>query len=102
MTHFSYSDSPYPIRYDIKLEYRQYWQGNIGLPLGDNGFLNLSGDYYEADATLRGAQYCESCFLMPDIRLMPIPKSMPSATTPRANPTAVSSIAIPETGRLRN
>lgn len=37
-------------------------QGNIGLPLGDNGFINISGEFYEADATDRGAQYCQSWF----------------------------------------
>lgn len=36
--------------------------GNIGLPLGDNGFLSLSGEYYESDPTSRGEQYCESWF----------------------------------------
>lgn len=33
--------------------------GNIGLPLGENGFLSLSGEYYDADATVRATQYCE-------------------------------------------
>ena len=37
-------------------------QGNIGLPLGENGFLNISGEFYEADATTRSEQYCESWF----------------------------------------
>lgn len=37
-------------------------QGNIGLPLGDDGFLNISGEYHTADATLRGEQYCQSWF----------------------------------------
>ncbi|HAT27662.1 MAG TPA: TonB-dependent receptor [Gammaproteobacteria bacterium] len=35
-------------------------QGNIGLPLGENGFLNLSGEYSQADATSRSEQYCQS------------------------------------------
>lgn len=34
--------------------------GNIGLPLGDSGFLSLSGEYYDAEATVRANQYCES------------------------------------------
>ncbi|MDJ0920036.1 MAG: TonB-dependent receptor [Henriciella sp.] len=34
--------------------------GNIGLPLGDSGFLNLTGEITEADATSRSEQYCES------------------------------------------
>ncbi|MEM7767970.1 MAG: TonB-dependent receptor plug domain-containing protein, partial [Pseudomonadota bacterium] len=33
--------------------------GNVGLPLGSTGFLNLSGEYYTADATVRARQYCE-------------------------------------------
>jgi len=37
-------------------------QGNIGLPLGETGFLSLSGEYWEADYTSRGSQYCESWF----------------------------------------
>lgn len=36
--------------------------GNIGLPLGDRGFLNLSGEYNNADYTERDEQYCESWF----------------------------------------
>ena len=34
--------------------------GNIGLPLGDSGFLSISGEYYDADATVRAAEYCQS------------------------------------------
>ena len=37
-------------------------QGNIGLPLGDNGFLSISAEFMEADATSRGEQYCNSWF----------------------------------------
>ncbi len=37
-------------------------QGNIGVPLGENGFINLSGEFYEADATSRSEQYCQSWF----------------------------------------
>ncbi len=33
--------------------------GNVGLPLGDSGFLSISGEYYDADATVRARQYCE-------------------------------------------
>ncbi len=35
-------------------------QANWGLPLGDNGFVNLSAEFYEADAASRSEQYCES------------------------------------------
>jgi hypothetical protein len=36
--------------------------GNIGLPLGDDGFLSISAEIYEADATSRGVEYCNSWF----------------------------------------
>ena len=36
--------------------------GNIGLPLGEDGFLSISGEIYEADATSRGVEYCNSWF----------------------------------------
>ena len=39
-------------------------QGNIGLPLGDNGFLSISGEFYEADQTTRAEQYCGSWFCL--------------------------------------
>lgn len=35
-------------------------QGNIGLPLGDSGFVSVSGEWVEADRTNRGEQYCQS------------------------------------------
>ena len=42
-------------------------QGNIDLPLGDNGFLSISGEFYEAEQTTRAEQYCGSWFcLNPD------------------------------------
>ena len=34
--------------------------GNLGVPLGENGFLNMSAEYYTADATVRANQYCEN------------------------------------------
>lgn len=36
--------------------------GNIGFPLGDAGFLSLSGEVSQADATTRAVQYCQSWF----------------------------------------
>ncbi len=39
-------------------------QGNIGLPLGDNGFLSISGEFHEADQTTRAEQYCNSWFCL--------------------------------------
>ena len=40
-------------------------RGNIGLPLGDSGFLSISGEAYEADPTYRGEQYCQSWCAVP-------------------------------------
>jgi iron complex outermembrane receptor protein len=40
-------------------------RGNIGLPLGDSGFLSISGEHYKADATYRGEQYCQGWFAVP-------------------------------------
>ena len=37
-------------------------QGNLGLPLGDGGFLNLSAEYNKSDFTERAEQYCQSWF----------------------------------------
>lgn len=37
-------------------------QGNIGLPLGHDGFFSLSGELMNADATSRSEQYCEPWF----------------------------------------
>ncbi len=34
-------------------------RGNIGMPLGDGGFLSVSGEVYQADPTYRGEQYCQ-------------------------------------------
>ncbi len=39
-------------------------QGNIGLPLGSNGFLSISGEFSESEATSRDEQYCESWFCL--------------------------------------
>lgn len=39
-------------------------QGNVGLPLGESGFLSISGEFSEADATTRAEQYCESWFCL--------------------------------------
>lgn len=39
-------------------------QGNIGLPLGESGFLSISGEFSESEATSRGEQYCESWFCL--------------------------------------
>tara|TARA_R110002072_G_scaffold1780_13_gene14927 strand:- start:2745 stop:5369 length:2625 start_codon:yes stop_codon:yes gene_type:complete len=38
--------------------------GNIGLPLGNSGFLSLSGEYSDSEFTSRSEQYCESWFCL--------------------------------------
>ena len=35
-------------------------QGNIGLPLGDNGFHSISGEWFDQEFTERANAYCES------------------------------------------
>ncbi len=37
-------------------------QGNVGLPLGQDGFLSISAEYAKSDFTERAEQYCESWF----------------------------------------
>lgn len=37
-------------------------QGNLGLPLGENGFISISGEIFDAESTERAEQYCESWF----------------------------------------
>jgi iron complex outermembrane receptor protein len=37
-------------------------QANLGLPLGENGFINMSAEISEADGASRSEQYCESWF----------------------------------------
>lgn len=39
-------------------------QGNIGLPLGDTGFVSVSAEYWESDYTSRGEQYCTGSFCL--------------------------------------
>jgi len=38
--------------------------GNIGLPLGEDGFFSISAEYNKADPTQRAFQYCESWFCL--------------------------------------
>ena len=38
--------------------------GNIGMPLGSNGFLSISGEKSISDTTFRGSQYCGSWFCL--------------------------------------
>ncbi|TXS91422.1 TonB-dependent receptor [Parahaliea maris] len=39
-------------------------QGNMGFALGETGFLSVSAEWSEADATERGEQYCGSWFCL--------------------------------------
>ncbi|HBX38122.1 TonB-dependent receptor [Pseudohongiella sp. SYSU M77423] len=39
-------------------------QGNIGLPLANSGFINLSAEVSQSDATIRAEQYCETWFCL--------------------------------------
>jgi iron complex outermembrane receptor protein len=36
--------------------------GNIGLPLGDNGFVSISGQFEDRDGTNRAGRYCRTAF----------------------------------------
>ncbi len=38
--------------------------GNIGLPLGETGFVSISGEFTKNDFTERAEQYCESWFCL--------------------------------------
>ncbi|NOX68586.1 MAG: TonB-dependent receptor [Gammaproteobacteria bacterium] len=38
--------------------------GNVGLPLGENGFISLSAEAYKSDFTERAEQYCEPWFCL--------------------------------------
>jgi len=38
--------------------------GNVGLPLGENGFLSISAEAYNSDFTERTEQYCEPWFCL--------------------------------------
>ncbi len=37
-------------------------QANVGIPLGESGFLSISGEFNDASFTERAEQYCESWF----------------------------------------
>lgn len=37
-------------------------QGNVGLPLGESGFISISGEVFDTDFTERAEAYCESWF----------------------------------------
>ena len=69
---------------------------NIGLPLGDDGFLSISGEFMEADATLRGSQDCNSWFCVDPT--LPGYNSSASYTTFTEDPTYQAGVAAANTG----
>lgn len=66
-------------------------QGNIGLPLGDSGFLSISGEWSKADATIRSEQYCESWFCLDPSN--PVYDTTASYTTYTENPNFMAAVA---------
>lgn len=55
----------------LSVDWGQYYEGdgdqitvsgNKGFSLGDDGFLSISAEYTDSEATFRGEQYCESYF----------------------------------------
>jgi len=47
--------------------------GNIGLPLGDNGFISISGQFEDRDGTNRAREFCRTAFCaVPDNPLYPL------------------------------
>ena len=59
--------------FSVTAQTGQYYEGdgteyvlgaNAGFALGDSGFINISGEYSKADATIRAEQYCESWFCL--------------------------------------
>jgi iron complex outermembrane receptor protein len=61
--------------FDLSLSTGEYYEGdgsgytlggNLGLPLGENGFLSLTAEVDSQDFTERNEQYCESWFCVDD------------------------------------
>jgi len=59
--------------FDLGIQSGQYFEGdgsgytvsgNVGLPLGENGFLSITGEIDEQDFSERAHQYCESWFCL--------------------------------------
>lgn len=68
------------LTYDIGEQYEgdgllQRVQGNVGLPLGDSGFLSVSGELFDQEFTERNEQYCEAWWCV-------------NPNSPRFDPTA--------------
>ena len=88
--------------------------GNVGLPLGETGFANLSLEYGNSDPTNRSVQRADAAALIaagntavadPAQILGAIrpsrTRSSSSATSATCSPTACSSTATPTTPRKR-
>jgi iron complex outermembrane receptor protein len=59
--------------FSVTAQAGQYYEGdgdeyvvgaNAGFALGENGFINISGEYAKSDATIRAEQYCEAWFCL--------------------------------------
>ena len=66
--------------------------GNIGLPLGDSGFVSISGEFNEADRTNRGKQYCQSWWC--------VDPSLPGFTLNERSERRLKTQPIKLTGRM--
>jgi len=65
-------------------------QGNIGLPLANEGFINLSGEISQADASVRAEQYCESWFCLDQNN--PVYDASAGYTTYTEDPTYMAAV----------
>jgi len=79
-------------------------QGNIGLPLGDNGFISLSGEYTDVEATIRAEEYCETFWCAdrnnPKYQIFNARNNL--VTGLQASPTQISSTVVPSSVSLTN
>jgi len=66
-------------------------QGNIGLPLGENGFISISAEYTDSEATTRAEQYCESWFCVDPS----LPGYNPSASYTQYTESAAFQAGVP-------
>ncbi len=107
---FNLKDSPEGI--SIVSQVGQFYEGdgfeytlsaNGGFALGDNGFVNISAEYYNAEPTIRAEQYCESFFCVTEFAAQP-ENSIYAAAVSRAsfgNEDVVQPWGRPETEAFR-
>jgi iron complex outermembrane receptor protein len=74
--------------------FQQTLMGNVGLPLGENGFLSISGEYTDSEFTERAEQYCTGGFCITD------PSTAPG--DPSAVPGGLSDADIVNSQRYQN